>query len=503
MRAARPTISHIGRTRVFLPTGHGAGCECLMTKVSIHTSLKDRLAFIRPAMMAFLLLVMLILMPASHLNAAPRLSQMEGLTGSGPLVLLAAIDSEVTQDAGNQEWTSVVKEHKSSLLAGGAVLGGIMLFSAIILVFMVRRARQLHGTPAAETARRGAAFIPSMREAKVLSKVRGSKAFPVMPEGRPARSGDTTRLTIEEELAAVEDESPGTPIPPLRTPLGAGIWAVIAAWICLVVGLGLMIRSPGSLAACAPLLLVAVLLAVTAMAQRLVLHGSLVLAALYLAVPAVWLTQYLGSEEDVAATRRNAMEGAGTNSLNPTRDPAADMRDLYARQEALLKAKSGASGSGAPSLQKGAPPSVWKQITPAKKTPAADEPLLPAMRVPGLPPAPPKMAGALFSYRARLSHADHLDQNGVDLRKSPQTTFGEILLQERLHVHQYKKRDPEDTVDAEFATLPLAAYRALFIGKEIKLPKNVLLFQLLEDDIIVDVQVFRDFLDVQVVSTRE
>ncbi|WP_206026448.1 hypothetical protein [Roseimicrobium sp. ORNL1] len=485
----------------------------MMTKVSIHTNVTDRLALIRPGIMAFLLLVML--MAASHLEAAPPILPQERTASSGPLVLLAAIDGETAEGASDQEWTSVVKEHKSGLLAGGAVLGGIILFSALILAFMVRRVRQLHGTPAAESGRRGAAFIPSMREAKVLSKARGAKAFPVTPEGKPARSGDTTRLTLEEELASVEDETPDAPMPPLRTPLGAGIWAVVVAWICLVVGLGLMIQSPGSLAVCAPLFLIAVLLAVTAMAQRLVLHGSLVLAALYLAVPAVWITQYLGSEEDVTESQRHAASGAQTSTRNPTSDPAADARKLYAQQEALLKSKPGTSGGRTPSLQAGAPPAVWKQITPANKTsvegqnlppilPAeANEQLLPAMRVPGLPPAPPKMAGALFSYRARLGHADHLDPNGVDLRNSPQTTFGDILLQERLHVHQFNKRDPEDSVDAEFATLPLAAYRALFIGKEVKLPRNVLLFQLLKDDIIVDVQVFRDFLDVQVVSTRE
>jgi hypothetical protein len=236
----------------------------------------------------------------------------------------------------------------------------------------------------------------------------------------------------------------------------------------------------------------------------------------------VWITQYLGSEEDIAGAQRYAADGAQTSAPNPTGDPAADTRKLHAQQEALLKAKPGTSGPSTPPLQPGAPPSVWKQITPANKASSASqnqttqdqnlppvlpaeasEPLLPAMRVPGLPPPPPKMAGALFSYRARLSHADHLDRNGVDLRKSPQTTFGDILLQERVYVHQFKKRDPEDTVDAEFATLPFGAYRALFIGKEVKLPRNVLLFQLLGDDIIVDVQVFRDYLDVQMVSTRE
>lgn len=520
MRAARQAINYPGRTRVFLPSGDGAGCGCLMTKVSIHTSVGDHLAFIRPGMV-FLLLM--LLMQVSHLDAAPPISQVERMGGTGAPVLLAAIDGEATGGATDQEWASVVKEHKSGLLAGGAVLGSIILFSALILVFMVRRTRQLHGTPGAEATRRGGSFIPSMREAKVLSKVRGSKAFPVTPEGKPARSGDTTRLTLEEELAAVEDETPGdAPIPPLRTPLEAGIWAVITAWICLVAGLGLMVWSPGSFAACAPLFLIAVLLAVTAMAQRLVLQGSLVLAALYLAVPAVWLTQYLGSEEDIAGAPHYAVEASQTSAPNPTSDPVADAKNLDAQREALLKAKPGTSGTSTPPLQTGAPPAVWKQVIPANKTTSAsqnqttqgqnlppippaeaDESPLPAMRVPGLPPAPPRKAGALFSYRARLSHADHLDQNGVDLRKSPQTTFGDLLLQERLHVHQLKKRDPEDTVDTEFATLPLAAYRALFIGKEVKLPKNVLLFQLLGDDIIVDVQVFREFLDVQMVSVRE
>lgn len=292
------------------------------------------------------------------------------------------------------------------------------------------------------------------------------------------------------------------------------MWAVIAAWICLVAGLGLMVGSPGSFAVCAPLFLLAVLLAVTAMVQRLVLHGSLVLAALYLAVPAVWLTQYFGSEEDVTRAQRYVADGSPTNTPNPTGDPIVGAGDPLAQQEALLKSK--------PATSSGAPPSVWKQITPPSKSSAASQdqatrgqnlpPILPAetsdaplpaMRVPGLPPPPPKMRGALFSYRARLSHADHFDHNGADLRDSPQTTFGDILLQERLHVHQLKKRDPEDTVDTEFAIRPLGAYRALFVGKEVRMPKNLLLFQLLSDDIIVDVQVFRDFLDVQMVSTRE
>lgn len=119
-----------------------------------------------------------------------------------------------------------------------------------------------------------------------------------------------------------------------------------------------------------------------------------------------------------------------------------------------------------------------------------------------LPPLPVKAKGALFSYRARLSRGDHVNQNGIDLRTLARTKFSEILLQERLHVHQSARRDPEDSVDEEFKSRPLPEYRSLLEGKPLRMPSDVSLIQLLKDDVILDVQVFEDFIQVDPVTAR-
>jgi hypothetical protein len=262
-----------------------------------------------------------------------------------------------------------------------------------------------------------------------------------------------------------------------------------------VVGLAIMILAPGSYAVCVPVFLIAVLLAVTAMTRHLVLHGSLVLAALYLSVAVVWLVQRSGSDAETREAKKLAAN---------------------ARSAESQKLSSATTRSSEAPVGRWAPPSVWKQVKPEEKTlPPNTGPLPtppapssaaatppPAMLLPDMPPLPAKADAALIAYRARLSHADHLDQNGADLRNAASTTFGEILLQERVHVHQRGQRDPEDTVDAEFGSFAFQDYRALFERKPLKLPAKVLLYQLLKDDVIVDVQVFAEFIRVDLVSAQ-
>jgi hypothetical protein len=134
------------------------------------------------------------------------------------------------------------------------------------------------------------------------------------------------------------------------------------------------------------------------------------------------------------------------------------------------------------------PPSTAPPQKPT--TPPAASPL------PSLPPRPARMEGAILSYRARLSRSDHLNDQGIDLRTLTRTKFSEILLQERLHVHQGTKQDAEDSVDEEFAVRPFPEYRALFERKPLRMPSDVSLIQLLKDDVIVDVQVFDQFIQV-------
>jgi hypothetical protein len=151
------------------------------------------------------------------------------------------------------------------------------------------------------------------------------------------------------------------------------------------------------------------------------------------------------------------------------------------------------------------PPEAPKLLIPeddvlSPSTTTADASMSSAAPAPKLPPPPEKAAGSLFAYRARLSRADHLNQDGTDLRTLARTKFADILLQERLHVHQNARRDPEDTVDEAFGTHPLQQYRSLLEGKPIRMPTSVSLIHLLKDDIIVDVQVFENFVQVDPVT---
>jgi hypothetical protein len=113
------------------------------------------------------------------------------------------------------------------------------------------------------------------------------------------------------------------------------------------------------------------------------------------------------------------------------------------------------------------------------------------------------MEGCILYYRARLSHADYLNEQGLDLRTLARTKFSEVLLQERLHLHQSAQQDPEDSVDEEFTARPLPEYRALFERKPLRMPADVSLLQLLKDDVIVDVQVFEKFIQVDPVTVQQ
>jgi hypothetical protein len=261
---------------------------------------------------------------------------------------------------------------------------------------------------------------------------------------------------------------------------------VLTAWGCLIAGLGTLARDAEHYAVSVPLLMIAFLLAVMAMAQRRVLHGSLILASLYLAAPAVWLVHRVGSETRLENT---VVHTAAASHPQPRRDG----QDLLS--------------ANAPS-----PPPVDANLPEAPKLLIPDDDALPPPTTaaaapapskapaPVLPPPPAKTANSLFTYRARLSRADHLNQDGVDLRTLARTKFNDVLLQERLHVHQNARRDPEDTVDEAFGARPLEEYRTLLEGKPIRMPSSVSLIQLLKDDVIVDVQVFEKYVQVDPVT---
>jgi hypothetical protein len=53
----------------------------------------------------------------------------------------------------------------------------------------------------------------------------------------------------------------------------------------------------------------------------------------------------------------------------------------------------------------------------------------------------------LFTYRARLSLADHFNSKGRDLRKVPNIKVGDILLQDRVNFYQLHGGDAEDQPD--------------------------------------------------------
>jgi hypothetical protein len=407
-----------------------------------------------------------------------------------------------------QDWQSFFENHKDGLIAGAGALAGIILISAMILVFIVRRTKSRHGAGAAGIGmvRPGSASHQSLAEPASPGAMRGARAFPRgTAEGpmRPARSGDTARLTVGEmpSLKKPDAEVPSAP----RIPQMGSMRTVFAAWTCMVVGLGIMMRSPGSYAISVPLFLIAFLLAVMAMTQRLILYGSLTLAVLYLAVPAVWLVQHVGKNSETDAMAAQAQtDSKSSKSVTTTDERSATSAPVPSPAAPVAGADPPASNPAMPRLlipeDDALPPlpssSAAQPVQPKEAAAAPKPPLV-------LPPLPAKADGALFSYRARLSHADHINPSGTDLRTLARTKFSEILLQERLHVHQGAQRDPEDTVDAGFDAHPLPEYRSLFEGKPLRMPSNVSLIQMLKDDVILDVQVFEKFIQVDPVSAQQ
>jgi hypothetical protein len=224
---------------------------------------------------------------ATRWRAAARFLVFVIIIGAVP-PLQAEFISSPDSEAKAESWENLANEHQLELFVGVAIFLGIVLLSAIILAILVRHLKR----------RREANSPPARTEppSSVRSgQRRGARAFPKQGSGgldKPAVSGDTTRLTPAGRAPSLseyrkEKEEPHG----LR---GREFMIVLAAWGCLLAGLAIMARNADHYAVCVPVLLIAFLLAVMAMAQRLVLHGSLILAALYLAVPAVWLVQRLG-----------------------------------------------------------------------------------------------------------------------------------------------------------------------------------------------------------------
>lgn len=386
-----------------------------------------------------------------------------------------------------ESWWHLLHSHQSELLVGAAVLAGIVVLTATILTFLVR-----HHNRRRASFPGGREPSPALANAGTSSSRRssarpGARAFPPQSTGglgKPAASGDTTRLTPEGQSPPTEHWKEEQVPHGLQ---GRELMIVLAAWACLIAGLALMARNADNYAVCMPVLLVAFLLAVMAMAQRLVLHGSLILVVLYVAAPVVWLVHRMNPEppQDTLVARSSSIPpqpmqaGPGLLTPNvPTPAAAADAiipepPKLLIPEDDALPAPSAAVSAPKASM---APPLV-------------------------LPPPPARAPDSLFAYRARLNRADYLNQDGVDLRTLARTKFNDILMQERLHVHQNGRRDPEDTVDEAFGEHPLPEYRSLFAGKPIRMPSSVSLIQLVKrDDVIVDVQVFPSFIQVDPVT---
>ena len=73
----------------------------------------------------------------------------------------------------------------------------------------------------------------------------------------------------------------------------------------------------------------------------------------------------------------------------------------------------------------------------------------------------------LFTYRARLSVADHFNSKGRDLRKVPNIKVGDILLQDRVNFYQLRRGDAEDQPDPYYPRMSFKHYRALFGDKPV------------------------------------
>lgn len=382
--------------------------------------------------------------------------------------LHAELASAPDSEAETVSWENLAGEHQQELLVGAAILLGIVLLSATILAILVRhlkRKRESNSLPVrTEPASAGRPGVQ-----------RGARAFPKPGAGgfeKPAASGDTTRLTPEVRSSSAERRNNQVEPHGLQ---GRELMIVLAAWGCLIAGVGIMVRNADNYAVCVPVLLMAFLLAVMAMAQRLVLHGSLILVALYVAAPTVWMVHRLGPkapEQSIVLHTPMSLPAQNVPSAVSTDAKSPETPMLLLPEDDAL------------------PPSTAAVAAPrSSATPA-----------PKLPPPPVKAANSLLAYRARLSRADHLNQDGVDLRTLARTKFNDILVQERLHVHQHARRDPEDTVDEAFGTGPVEEYRTLLEGKPIRMPSSVSLIHLLKDDIIVDVQVFEQFVQVDPVT---
>ncbi|MEZ0273455.1 MAG: hypothetical protein ACAH88_01010 [Roseimicrobium sp.] len=401
------------------------------------------------------------------------------------------------------------ENHKEALLVGAGVLVAVMLISAVILVFIVRRMKRRHDAGAQGTVLPGSAPRSSVAGPSRLESIRGARAFPGRTaEGStspPARSGDTARLTAHEEPLSTK-RGREAPSPPLQAPPRGSIGTIVAAWGCLIAGLCLMMGTPGSYAICIPLFLIAFLLAVMAMTQGRILHGSLMLAVLYLAVPGVWLAQHLGRDEEKGSLAAQAQVGPKASKSAGIAEQPETSVPVPSPSAPPAVGPDPYSSEPNPAMPRLLVPddSALPSLTPSTTLPAQPkEAVVPSLPVANLPPLPPKAEGALFSYRARLSHADHINESGTDLRTLARTKFSEILLQERLHVHQGARREPEDSVDGEFEVRPLPEYRSLFEGKPLRLPKSISLIELLKDDVIVDIQVFEKFIQVDPVSVRQ
>ncbi|RBP46195.1 hypothetical protein DES53_102581 [Roseimicrobium gellanilyticum] len=387
-------------------------------------------------------------------------------------------------------WEKLTSAYHHELLLGAGLLAGVVLLSAIILVFLVRPLKRRQES---DLDRMRTSTQPELGRSGLAGNRRGARAFPHRSAGgleKPAASGDTTRLTPEGQSLSShrrgESEGP-------RGLHGRELMIVLAAWSCLIAGLGTMTRDAENYAVSIPLLMIAFLLAVMAMAQRLVLHGSLLLASLYLAAPAIWVVHRMNND----AAQENAMVRSPAKLQKQSRQdgpvPSADTSPPATVADATSPE---AKPQEAPRLLI---PEDDALPAPIAATASAKPPKAPAP-LPALPPIPTKAADSLFAYRAKLSRADHMNQDGVDLRTLARTKFNDVLLQERLHVHQNAKRDPEDTVDEAFGAHPLEEYRSLLEGKPIRMPSSVSLIQLLKDDVIVDVQVFEKFVQVDPVT---